>query len=83
MQIGGTPTDGKVLNDTVLAEPIRYHGTFVLVITRHDLLLVKIDVETGLGLLKIGNVEVVDKHIRKDDTKQHCMIHAAKVQLYS
>ena len=38
------------------------------VLTQHDLLLVKPDVETGLGLLKIDNVEVVDKHIGKDGT---------------
>ena len=83
MKVSGTTTDGEILNDMVVTETMRYHRAFLLVLTHHDLLLVKIDVKTRIALLKISNVEVVDKHIRKDSTKQHCMIHAAKVQLYS
>ena len=51
--------------------------------THLNLLLVKPDVETKVGLLKLGNVKVVYQHIRKDGSKQLGMIHAAKVQLFS
>ena len=55
-------------SDTVFTETMGNDGGVLLVLTHLDFLLVKIDVEAIIGLLKIHNLEVVDKHIGKDGT---------------
>ena len=67
----------------VFTESMRYNRGVLLVLTHLNLLLVKPYVETEVSLLKSGNIKVVYQHIGKDGSQQLCMIHAAKVQLYS
>ena len=83
MKVGGTATDWKILDGAVFAETMGYDRGVLLVLTHLDLLLVKPYVKTKVGLLKIGNIEVVYQHIGKDGTKQSGMFHGAKVTLYS
>ena len=66
-----------------ITETMRDDGRVLLVLTHLNLLLVKVDVETSVSLLKPDNVKVVYQYIWEYLPKKLSMIHAAKVQLYS
>ena len=48
-----------------------------------DFFLVKPDVETGVGFLKMVDFEIVDQNIRKDGAEMLGRFHPAKIALYS
>lgn len=45
--------------------------------------LVKPDVETGVGFLKMVDFEIVDQNIRKDGAEMLGRFHSAKIAPYS
>ena len=59
MKVSGTPTDGEILDDMVFTETMRDDRGIFLVLTNLNLLFVKVDVETSVCLLKLGNVKVL------------------------
>ena len=69
MQVSGTPTDGKITDLMVLAQAIGDNIAIPPVFFQLDFLLVKPDVKTGIGFLKVYHIKIVYQHIRKDGTE--------------
>ena len=68
MKIGGTATNREVLNDVIVTEAVGYHISILLVFAHLNLLFIEINVKAQICLLKVYDIEIVYKYIRKDGT---------------
>lgn len=59
MEVCCTSSNRKVLNGMVLSKTMRYDGRVLLILTHLDFFLIEPYIKTSIGLLELGNVEVV------------------------
>ena len=60
MKISGTASYRKVLDGVIITKTIRYYRLVLLILSELNFLLVKPNVKTGVGLLKMINIKIIN-----------------------